>query len=461
MVAELITQCPKCQTSFKVKDEQLKVANGLVRCGSCLHVFNAVEYSSLNKDTPVPPKLQEEDLDLSIDDLFEQDTLSKVDKNVDLTDDSVNEFISSSSPPVSSSRKKVTEEELLDISEDALSEDEELDADALFGSSSLDSDTFSSDDLDAEPLGTKPMKAVTADSDPHDEAWAEKLLKELEGDGEDDPTPVSQTPAKPTASATPSTATRAPATQNNQPLEQVGQSTSDIKAKANTPAREIPDRDAHEFEALELEDDTSETLDLESASFGSSYGAGSEHHQSSQDQPPYFESEPVYLSTEPQMKKDLYANLGWSFGCIIACLLIVCQIAWLNFASWSKLPEFRSGYAFACTLLDCKLPEIRSLESIRASNLIVKSDANNPNHLMIDAVITNQAAFSQPFPKLGMIFTDTNGQIIASGLITPGQYLGGELSGATIMEKKVPIHIAFKIKDPGSNARSYRLEFYP
>ena len=36
----LITQCPQCDTQFRVTEEQLQVANGRVRCGACLLVFD-------------------------------------------------------------------------------------------------------------------------------------------------------------------------------------------------------------------------------------------------------------------------------------------------------------------------------------------------------------------------------------------------------------------------------------
>lgn len=43
-MASKVTQCPKCQTSFRVTDAQLKIANGAVRCGSCLHIFDAPDH---------------------------------------------------------------------------------------------------------------------------------------------------------------------------------------------------------------------------------------------------------------------------------------------------------------------------------------------------------------------------------------------------------------------------------
>ncbi|MBL6691218.1 MAG: DUF3426 domain-containing protein [Pseudomonadales bacterium] len=41
---EAITQCPECQTSFRVTEAQLRIAEGSVRCGACLNVFQAEDY---------------------------------------------------------------------------------------------------------------------------------------------------------------------------------------------------------------------------------------------------------------------------------------------------------------------------------------------------------------------------------------------------------------------------------
>ena len=40
----LATQCPHCQTTFRVAHDQLKLRAGLVRCGSCQEIFNGVEH---------------------------------------------------------------------------------------------------------------------------------------------------------------------------------------------------------------------------------------------------------------------------------------------------------------------------------------------------------------------------------------------------------------------------------
>ncbi|HEY8101544.1 MAG TPA: DUF3426 domain-containing protein [Burkholderiaceae bacterium] len=40
----LATQCPHCQTTFRVVHDQLKLRAGLVRCGSCKQIFNGIEH---------------------------------------------------------------------------------------------------------------------------------------------------------------------------------------------------------------------------------------------------------------------------------------------------------------------------------------------------------------------------------------------------------------------------------
>ena len=43
-MTEAITQCPGCQTAFKVTEAQLLIADGSVRCGFCLHIFKAKHF---------------------------------------------------------------------------------------------------------------------------------------------------------------------------------------------------------------------------------------------------------------------------------------------------------------------------------------------------------------------------------------------------------------------------------
>ena len=52
----LITECPNCQTRFRVGQSQLQIAHGRVRCGACLAVFAGVDHLVLDESAP-PPEL--------------------------------------------------------------------------------------------------------------------------------------------------------------------------------------------------------------------------------------------------------------------------------------------------------------------------------------------------------------------------------------------------------------------
>ncbi|BBB27330.1 DUF3426 domain-containing protein [Amphritea japonica] len=53
MAANIVTECPACTTRFQVTQGQLKIANGKVRCGSCLEVFNAEVYRCDDLSSPM------------------------------------------------------------------------------------------------------------------------------------------------------------------------------------------------------------------------------------------------------------------------------------------------------------------------------------------------------------------------------------------------------------------------
>lgn len=61
----LTTRCPACGTMFKVVADQLKIAQGWVRCGQCAEVFDAS--AQLQADTPPAPLQQNASLAVNLD----------------------------------------------------------------------------------------------------------------------------------------------------------------------------------------------------------------------------------------------------------------------------------------------------------------------------------------------------------------------------------------------------------
>src|SRR5690606_38712157 len=64
----LATTCPQCMTSFRVVPDQLKLRRGLVRCGTCQHVFSGIDYLRYVDDSRVGASGRvEEDEPLDVD----------------------------------------------------------------------------------------------------------------------------------------------------------------------------------------------------------------------------------------------------------------------------------------------------------------------------------------------------------------------------------------------------------
>ena len=139
--------------------------------------------------------------------------------------------------------------------------------------------------------------------------------------------------------------------------------------------------------------------------------------------------------------------------------LLAAQVLYFQFDAWAKNPDIRPVYEWLCPRLHCQLPVMRSLDDIRSKNLIVRANPEVPGQLMVDALIVNQARFAQPFPVIELRFSSMDGRPIAARRFAPDEYLAGELKGATMFAPLTPVHIAFAIDDPGTDAVSYYIQF--
>lgn len=141
-------------------------------------------------------------------------------------------------------------------------------------------------------------------------------------------------------------------------------------------------------------------------------------------------------------------------------LALITQIAWFNFDQKARDPEYRGWYAAACSIVGCKLPVQQDLNAIKASNLVVRSHPKISGALVVDAILTNSASFTQTFPALELIFTNMSGKPVAARSFKPNEYLHGEMTGAKQLLSQRPVHISLEIIDPGKSAVNYSLQLH-
>ncbi|WP_101758932.1 DUF3426 domain-containing protein [Oceanicoccus sp. KOV_DT_Chl] len=509
-----VTQCPSCHTSFRVTEAQLGIANGAVRCGSCLHIFKAPEHW-LNNPQPAAPaetSLFEEEPSNApaaasspdYEDLFnddpEQDGMDNIFDDDMFADDDFDLLADSSSDePVQdvSTGEDLPPDDTNEL-EDTNNEDSptfapepEVDVEskpdealALAESQGDDeddyliSDSIINTDLDLEiepninseeefgfsdsflqlnegkPESSslfKELDDLGGDEESiQEDAWARKLLEEDE--------PKYEEPAA-----------------DEQPEELADDAFSDLfdALEDDQPAMDNELQDIlndRSDEGYELEHEDSEQSLEEPASLveeefvlgNESLMAGErigQHHGNHNSLLHAIESEPVIMAMPTDHSR--WVKRAWVSSIVIALLMFAAQYLIFNFDRLARDPDYRPLLTTACDTIGCKIPSLDDINSILSSNLMVRSHPNAQQALVVDAIIINRADFKQRFPIMELQFTDLDGDIVAGRQFSPSEYLAGELSGDELMPMKQPVHISLEIVDPGEQAVNYQLRFHP
>ncbi|SDV05958.1 DUF3426 domain-containing protein [Pseudomonas mucidolens] len=412
MTDSFVTQCPHCQTRFRVNHAQLNVARGVVRCGSCLQVFSAarqlLEQRAQASEAPVqeapaadaPPRAisqqqwNAEVLDLDNLDLDEE--LARLERRE----------IKHAQPQDADRRQPGAErrqkDEVLSASRDTAKAEEQRWAASLFSDQP---------DEPAEPFDAADDGPELAPVPPGKPKRTEPSMSFDSLEPDDEPPFHAHShdddvdPPAPAISAEPD----APQAEPEEPQ----------------PARKRPraTTSAHDEMLQGLEDD------------------------------------PLHLYTGKR-PASLGRRLLWLTLVLLAAAALGGQYIAYQFDELARQDNYRSWFQELCPTLGCTVPSRVDVAHIKSSNLVVRSHPEFAGALVVDAIIYNRATFSQPFPLLELRFADLNGRMIASRRFKPAEYLSGELAGQTEMPSQTPIHIALDILDPGNRAVNYSLSFH-
>lgn len=403
-----VTQCPNCRTSFRVSQAQLAAAHGAVRCGACLHVFNAAEQLFGPRGAAAATSVKP-----------------------------VSAPASKPLPPGSpkAPAAKAVDETLWihdDLDLDSLDLDEELAK--LEEQEQQLSQQFLA--LERAPRYSESFGSATAqdDDDVHDEAWAEALLRDeqvkrdsFELEPTNAPEPAPRQSDEPLAAASPA----ASAIEREQPQEPRIGALDAADPEDDQPHDEPEPNDAARSEPALREE---RLFDLD--------------------------DEPLQLDWQQQKETAWGRLFGWGLLNLLAAAGLLAQYAAYNFDELARQDRYRPWFEQLCPNIGCELPSKVDISQIRSSNLVVRSHPEFSGALIVDAILYNRAPFAQPFPLLEMRFADLGGQLVASRRFKPSEYLAGELAGQSEMPPQTPIHISLDILDPGTRAVNYSLSFH-
>lgn len=402
--SSLLTRCPHCDTRFRVTSEQLTVADGKVRCGHCMEVFDARSHA----DSPAASQPGEAN----------REHFGATDPDEDL--------IFQDNPV-----------------EDA-AEGPYAGQDSHFADDEL-SDSFRGVDAGAEHHGD----LHDDDVDDVDESWAEAMLQEELPDNT--PNQHRHASPAPTGHADPESPAHRQA-----PAEESAESAA---WRQHDPATGEPGYPAS-TDDLEIVGMVAEAephagpADVERPRDGITGGT----FPSLDDVSPYdrLSSEPVSVGS-----RTGGSLRGWLWTLVVLALLggVISQVAWFQFDRLSAIPELRPWYEKACEYAGCELAPLVAMDRIQSRKLVVRTDPENRSALLVDAVIINQAEFEQPFPAIALTFSNLNGDVVAQSIFPPEDYLAGEGAELEAMPSGTPVRIAISIRDPGRDAVNYNLRF--
>lgn len=355
------TQCPDCQTYFKVSDTQLTTAEGLVRCGRCSHIFNAQDYLVRTEPTQRvadPPRLDTEvapsaSFASPSPGLAREDATRLSQTPRPTTDDFQLEvpFFEPDSPRASESSG--TKQKDTSIPLPAAEPPP-----AAKVSASLSNEAI------LPPHNTRTPPANAAPKEDEIAAFQRALDDALKQ-------PIQPTPKK-----------HAPA-----PHEKPRPPSFSDSPKAET-----------------IDTDTSLRFDLSAERDATPTPLNSKRTE----------------ATHPSH----WSGLLFAFLSVIGLLALVGQLVFFNRARIAtEVPELRPALERTCQALGCQVPLPMDLQFIRTEWSDCPQLPDRPNLLQLQAKVKNRAPYPQTWPMMELTLKDGDDQVLIRKIITPKEYL--------------------------------------
>lgn len=418
----LQTRCPECGTRFQVSDEQLGIAKGKVRCGKCMAVFNAIEHKISDG---YPAGIEEQPWD-------EQAPAASPD--------------SQSSPQTPDDQPHGTDIDSGFSADDDLvfaDNPEEDAAEERYQGSTLkfSEDELSDSFLSLNESGQEPDFREDDDTrmnENTDESWAEAILEEESGGA-----PTGKPEAEPHHEEPEPEPEPAPHTTLAEPETPEPHQPEPAQAGTATPASDSWSLAGNETPVSEP--------DPEPWSLSGSRA-----------QSPWegLQRDPV-PAYRRHHNRGRFRSMLWTLVVLALTAGLISQVVWFQFDRLSAIPELRPLYEKGCELAGCELAPLLQLDKIESRKLVVRTNPDNRNQLLVDAEIVNEAEFEQPFPAIALTFSNLNGDVVAQSLFTPDEYLAGEGKDLATMVPGTPVRITIGIRDPGRDAVNYNMAFRP
>ena len=390
------TQCPACQTKFKVTDAHLALAGGMVRCGRCNHVFHAPShFEALSAEEPeqielpppaaapvtptaAPGPLEEDDFELELPD-FQPEAAAEPERPA-----------APASPPAPEETPVFRDEDLALPDYDVLRQQAAPAAPAP-AASSIAPD-FRTAALDAEQQGGRQQLAE------FEQALAAALR-----------------PHK-----APEAAVEAAA------------SNPFADAPAVSPSPAVPPVWAEEREAFE------------------------EVATDAQQAPAEEQLADAQRSGRPWWQNVLLTLLAL----LLLTLLLAQFLFVNRTRAAAELPELRPLLEAACAPLGCSVPLPGDRQLIRTEWSELSFIPGHDKLIQLNATLKNLATYPQKYPVLELTLKNGNDQVMVRKVLLPQQYLKAQDFKLGQFNANSEVKLQLRMEVTEGKAQGYSLDFY-
>ena len=408
----MLSKCPNCKSTFEIDEVQLTAANGLVRCGACLHVFNGREHLTAEPEQAQAVKefsgIDEEleAIEAQIQALTKQRTVSKPSKSLDADiEDFAKIFQDDTTSPIKGM----------------------------------------ADDIDTFDITKGKPEHFESSQDFHVDSWAEEETR------------------------VESSLNTSTSNQLNTEIKEEETDHDDLMVGSTSSMSATAQKTAAQKKRSKLEDDINEFFADSDRIQHNGSGTGSlrpteEAGFSGQQKKQSLDSlridDPLHFDDDEEKQP----GKNWALPGVLMVLFIILvgSIGYVvtQFEALSQDPKWRPRLATICGIAPCELPPTHSVKYLKVTSLTTTA---KDDQVEVNAVIfnTNQN-FDMPFPTLIMKFTDLNDKLVAEFEIFPDEYRQGELARIDEFPSKTSAHITFTLPSPGKDGVNYTMSFaYP
>ncbi len=401
------TQCPHCFTTYVISDEQLRVSEGMVRCGTCRERFQARLIPSEEETPRFDPR------EAFIEPLTEDDDSKRQAAAKILEDASPQEF--SFADPHTDTESSIS---LSDVSE-SVNSDLSLDIDDDAPSTPVDSNQLSAEEMLAN-IRAKQQR--------------QKEQQSMQDE------PLSPSTAKPVASET---------SRQKPGQQELALPTNDVVPSPSSTNAQIKHADKQAKEKLIDQVDSLVENKLMKASTAAARSAAA----SSKPKP----EAPFQLDRKPKKQAKQSAWLSWLLSPLLVVLVLLLGVT-LVYQLWMKQIVVFEDDSFAQKTIvelsvpvadklaehDIELPMRRNLSQLELASARTEAHPTRSSTTLLRISIINHAEIEQPLPWLEMTLIDTEGKLVSRRNLSPRDYVyqnaTNDLIGAREL-KKVTIEL--------------------